>query len=149
MPLVRTDRAGAFSLGHTLWIIATPQQSHWAQLIDWELGFQITRAEHFQETSWAKPLEEIVQACALPRYDDRPDKSAPLMIASHHYLPNTFTVCLPFSEKAKWVKEINEIWEKLKFPTLRVFLPDNLKFEAVEDAWDNPDHIQDVSIVAS
>jgi hypothetical protein len=148
MNISKLESLSAFSPGSKLWIVADQKSSRWAEIIDWELGFQLTRADHHKDPIAAKRLEEIVKAVEMKVPSFSKDKEAPLMVASTKYLPNTFTVKVPYEgEKAKWLKSVASVWANLNFPPLRVFLPKGIEFDDFKKQWAQKDVAQEISVV--
>ncbi len=148
MNISKLESLSAFSPGSKLWIVADQVNSRWSEVIDWELGFQLTRADQHKDPVVEKRLEEIIKACEMPLQDYSQKEKSPLMVASTRYLPNSFTVKVPYADdKATWLKSITAIWANLNFPPLRIFLPKGMEFDDVKKYWAQKDGAQEISVV--
>ncbi len=108
----------------------------------------MTRADHHKDPVVSKRLEEIVKACEISANGFSAKNQAPLMVASTRYLPNNFTVKVPFDgEKAAWLKNIIGLWANLNFPPLRIFLPKGVEFEDFKKNFAQKEVSQEVTVV--
>ena len=116
MELKHQTFAGAFSEGADLWLIPSPQISHWSRQIDWYLNLQVARAQ-----SHESPVNS---------------NSAPLLIASRRLVPARQTVIIPEQEnQEQWITQSYEVWRSLNFPHLKVFLPPDILAETFQSVW--------------
>lgn len=148
MRFTQLENLNAFSPGSTLWIVADQTESTWAQKVDWELGFQLSRSDGHKKPAIPKPLAEVTSACKFENLNFETDSQAPTMVASQQYLPNRFTVKVPFNgDKEKWLSQSVSIWKNLICPPVRFFLPDELSIDDFKKKWPAKDVVGEVSIV--
>lgn len=126
----------ALRLGADVWFLTYPQESKWAQRLDWNLDFQLVRA-------WAHGRKaiptELLQVANETEFEIEPleiQAGAPLMVASHKLLPNRMTVVVPWTGDAKvWAVACEKIWRNLGAPRARVFLPENCPAQTFDKLW--------------
>ncbi len=148
MNISKLESLSAFSPGSKLWVVADQKHSRWAEIIDWELGFQLTRADQHKDPIAGERLEEIVKACEMKVETPKTKDSSPLMVGSTKYLPNTYTVKIPYEgEKQSWIKNVTSVWANLNFPPVRIFLPKGIEFEEFKKHWASKDVAQEISVV--
>ena len=102
----------AFKKGADLWALAGFEENPYSAMIDWYLGFQITK-----QKSGAPPLT-----------------TSPLLLESSRFLPNLWT--LQISYTAEWPNTVYNIWRGLNRPSLRIFMSQKTKDkEKVANKW--------------
>lgn len=124
----------ALTPGSDLWVLSEKQHSFWTQKIDWYLNFQISRKFPHIKLSQDQ-IKKLTNEWELPHFKPNlGNKDKVLMIASESFLPNTKTIILPFIKKnlTSWVCEVLKIWENIKYPSLRLFLPNDQYYEKTD-----------------
>ena len=124
----------ALKQGADLWALSDSVQSAWSAKIDWHLGFQIKkqRLKILQKPS--PKINSILKKYQIPSLKWSSSTSPlPLLIESSLYLPNLWTLEVPFS--TNWLDTIYDIWCSLNQPSLRIFAPKEIKKEAIEKKW--------------
>ncbi len=126
----------AFSQGSELWIIPDRRNSYWARRIDWHLQFLISRSMAHESPQISPELKRIVTDNEIDNEIGDISKSAPLLIFSVDLLPNRETVHLPFGNNFKtWIERASSVWQNLKKPTVRVFLPRTQNIDEFKNHW--------------
>ena len=96
MALKLIEKQNAFLAGCELWLIAGPDQSHWAQKLDWRLNFQLRRASQHRSRELSREIQQVIAEFEIEIEGqnlegnlsaDLERSSAPLMIASKELLP--------------------------------------------------------------
>lgn len=135
--------------GADLWLMADPVTSAWTRNIDWYLNWQIMRAECRQAPRPAPELLRIEEEWGCEHPSVATEATAPLMIASSRLLPNRQTVVIPFSgDIDAWVKACVRVWQEMKLPTTRVFLPEAISIDAFQKSWPRRDSLGEMDLVA-
>ena len=117
----------ALTPGSDLWVLSEKKYSFWTHKIDWYLNFQISRKFPHKNLS-RDQIKTLTGKWELPHLKvDLDSENKALMIASEHFLPNTKTVILPFTGQQlnSWIGQALKIWKNIKYPSLRLFLPDH------------------------
>jgi len=126
----------ALTQGSELWIIPDRRHSYWARRIDWHLQFLISRSMIHEAPVISKQLQKIIDENEIDNQLEELPKSAPLLIFSVDLLPNRETVHLPYGNNFKtWCERALQLWENLKRPTVRVFLPRSQSVEELKNHW--------------
>lgn len=143
------SQASAFNPGSDLWIVADLESTQWASKIDWYVNFQIVKSQRRQSAVLSSELQNILSQTELPNLSVSTSAGPQnLMIASQKQLPNKWVVVLPWkNDLAAWTKEIEQIWNQLNQPSLRVFLPPGFSTASMEKAWPNNSSVQDFTVV--
>lgn len=149
MAILNLSHASALGSGSDLWVLPQVEISQWARKVDWYLNFQISRARNHTPRQPDSELRAIMDENHLPYQDhSNPERSQPLLIASHTHLPNQLTLELPVQNKpTAWVQSIHGHWDSLKRPTLRVFLPPAIGPEDFTKLWPEPQTSLDITLV--
>jgi hypothetical protein len=75
-------------------------------------------------------------------------RAVPLMIDSQAFFPNKWVVVVPVDNKFKhWVNAISVVWENLKNPSLRIFLPTGQSASSFLEEWKNHHTFEDFTLV--
>lgn len=91
-----------FNEGDDIWVFPDLQKSKALKKLDWYLNFQA--------------------------YNSNFSNKNTTLIPSHKKLPTKAIVTIPFDGNlGHWCASINKTWQGLNHPTIRVFLPDNIK----------------------
>lgn len=115
------------SHGSDLWILPDLKTSTWAQSLDWHLNFQLTKSLTHRTKRLSGKLLNIVEEHSVDHSLFEFSQSTPTLLATSQLLPNQSTVLLPFKEDLDiWLQSTYQIWDDLKKPSLRVFLPKNI-----------------------
>lgn len=148
MPIMVLKPEEALSGGADLWIIPDPSTSNWTNKIDWYLNFQICNSARLKPPTNSDFLTQTLQETGIERREFGVDIEAPFMIASHDLLPNKWVVILPWKHNlTAWVSKSFEIWNNLKNPGLRLFLPPGQSAGALEREWKLNDQSQELTVV--
>lgn len=95
IPLEILPEKISLSPGADLWVLPHKNQGTWVSKFNWHSNFQFLK----NETS---------EAC---------------LILTEDHFPNQKTLILEEIHESNWSKELMKKWEKMGFPSLRVFLP--------------------------
>lgn len=148
MALSVLSQASALNPGSDLWIVPDLEKSQWTAKLDWYLNFQICKSSRHHTPSLPAFLKEVLVETELEKKSLKPNYNAPLMIASSELLPNKWVVILPWQgDLSKWTSEVFEIWQKLKEPSLRVFLPPGQSTGNLQLAWQTHHTVPDFTVV--
>jgi len=144
--------ASAFNPGSDLWIVPDSPNCRWTQKLDWYLNFQIIKNQRHLSPEIRNFTKLIQRETGLEVYDNSIPKSAPLMITSEAFFPNKWVVVVPMPPNYEiWVQEVSNIWENLKRPTLRVFLPTGQNAGSFHKEWQKryrrKDEVEDFTLV--
>lgn len=141
--------ANAYNPGSDLWVFPELNESRWAQKVDWYLNFQILKNSQKEPLDLSSEIRSTLLSCELPEYDFKtsPETSS-LMISSQIHLPNKWTVIVPGSKNFRsWIKQIHQLWEDLKEPSLRVFLPAEQTNNSFVESWNLIGVSRDLTLV--
>ncbi len=142
------SQASAFNPGADLWILPDVAHSSWSTKIDWYLNFQICRSERHETRALAPKVDHILEETGLERQKVRVNRGGPLLIASHDLLPNRWVAVIPFSgDLNAWLAQVAKIWEALKSPSYRVFLPPGQSTGQYANLWQKSQKFEDYSLV--
>ncbi len=148
MALSLLSQASALNPGSDLWIVPDLEKSQWTARLDWYLNFQVCKASRHQQPALPSFVEEVLRETELDKKNFKNRDQAPLMIASSELLPNKWVVVLPWSgDLTKWTAQVFEIWQKLKEPSLRIFLPPGQSTGNLQLAWQAHHAVQDFTVV--
>lgn len=140
--------ASAFNPGSDLWIVPDFQSCRWTRKIDWYLNFQIIKNQRHLSPETRNFTKLIQREAGLESYEQSLPKNAPLMITSEAFFPNKWVVLVPTSPNfGAWVREVSGIWENLKHPTLRVFLPTGQNAGSFHKEWQKHHSFEDFTLV--
>lgn len=143
-------RMTAFSPGAKLWIVPDINHSSWSQKIDWEIGFQAARAQGYVAPETSPAIKEIANQLQMKIDDFRQPQTAPLLLASDKFLPNQMTVFVQVTKnKSDWIQVASEVWKKLNYPELRLFLPEGIDIKEFKSEWPNPGFEREITLVSS
>ncbi|WII71215.1 hypothetical protein QJS83_12165 [Bdellovibrio sp. 22V] len=142
------SQASALNPGSDLWIVPDLDKSQWTAKLDWYLNFQICKSTRHLSPSLPNYLRTVLAETELEKKSIDIKPSAPLMIATHELLPNKWVVLLPWDGNLKqWTTQVFEIWQKLKEPSLRVFLPPGQSTGNLQLAWQTHHTFEDFTVV--
>lgn len=148
MALSVLSQASALNPGSDLWVVPDLEKSQWTAKLDWYLNFQICKSSRHNQPITPEFIDSVLAETELPKKAFKNRDLAPLMIASSELLPNKWVVILPWhGDLTKWTSEIFEIWQKLKEPSLRVFLPPGQSTGNLTLAWQTHHTFQDFTVV--
>lgn len=138
----------AFTPGSDLWLVPDVKNSRWTQKLDWYLNFQILRSQRQNPSETRNFTRYVQKETGLEVVDYLASKNAPLMITSCEFFPNKWVVVLPLHADFKtWVREAGAIWENLKEPTLRFFLPTGQSAGSFQKEWQARHNSTDYTLV--
>jgi hypothetical protein len=138
----------ALTDGAALWILPSIKHSEWTRNLDWPLNLQITRANQHQPPTLSLELQKIAHENAIG-FDFKRDPRKPLLIVTDGLLPNRFTAIVETDNWDQWLSTGLELWQNLKMPTLRIFLPNFTKWKRVQSSWPQWADLENVTIVDS
>lgn len=142
------SQASALNPGSDLWIVPEFSKSNWTQKLDWYMNFQMIRSTRHSSAELRNYIVYVQRETGLTPIEPATTTSAPLMIVTEVYLPNKWVVMLPLSKDFdSWVRKVTEIWENLKNPSLRIFLPTGQNASSFEKAWLLQHSFQDFTVV--
>ncbi|WP_413288515.1 hypothetical protein [Bdellovibrio sp. HCB337] len=140
--------ANAFNPGSDLWIVPDLQSCRWTQKLDWYLNFQIIKNQRHLSPDTRNFTKLIQRETGLETYELSVPKEAPLMITSEAFFPNKWVVVVPTSPNfGLWVREASAIWENLKHPSLRIFLPTGQNAGSFQKEWQKHHSFEDFTLV--
>lgn len=140
--------ASAFNPGSDLWIAPDSDHSRWTQKLDWYLNFQIIKNQRHLSPETRNFTKLIQKETGLEAYDHTIAKNAPLMMTSETCFPNKWVIVVPMTANfSNWVREVSNIWENLKHPSLRVFLPTGQNAGFFNKEWQNHHSFEDFTLV--
>lgn len=138
----------ALNPGAELWIVPDFDCSRWTQKLDWYMNFQILRNVRHSMPEVRNYTLFVQHETGLEPYQHPVPKQAPLMITSEAFFPNKWVVVIPVSNNFKaWVKAVSGVWENLKSPTMRVFLPTGQSASSFLDEWKDHHTFEDFTLV--
>lgn len=142
------SQASALNPGSDLWILPALNESLWTTKLDWYLNFQVCKASRHQSPRVASYVTDVLRETELGSFPVQRDSKAPLMIASEGLLPNKWVVLVPLQDNLQdWTAEIFKIWQNLKNPTLRVFLPPGQSAGHFQNFWQKQSDFQEFTVV--
>lgn len=148
MTLGVLSQASAFNPGSDLWVMPDLEKSHWTAKLDWYLNFQICKSSRHVSPLLPQFLEEVVEETGLDQKKLPANSQHLLMIASEELLPNKWVVIIPWeNDIAKWTAESFKIWQNLKEPSVRIFLPPGQNTGSLESQWRASESFQDFTVV--
>lgn len=140
--------ASAFNPGSDLWIVPDSANCHWTQKLDWYLNFQIIKGQRHLSPEIRIFTKLIQKETGLESYEQSLPKGAPLMVTSEAFFPNKWVVVVPMAENfSLWVRQISGIWENLKHPSLRIFLPTGQNAGSFNKEWQAHHAFEDFTVV--
>ncbi|MCB0414958.1 MAG: hypothetical protein KDD50_11530 [Bdellovibrionales bacterium] len=139
----KTAHSSALLAGAQLWVLPGSKDSQWTKKIDWYLNFQISRANQRQCESSSPTLLKILNdnpELKLTLHAPLDKKNTPLIVSSSSLLPNEQTLEVIYQgHPEKWVEQIHSIWNNLKRPSLRIFVPDQIDEDKLLKQWSTLD----------
>jgi hypothetical protein len=148
MALTVLSQASALNLGSDLWIVPDLEKSQWTAKLDWYLNFQICKSSRHISPTLPEFVSSVVGESELQLSSPSVAALAPLMISSEHLLPNKWVVILPWNgDLREWSAKIFEVWNKLKEPSLRVFLPPGQSTGNLQTAWQSHHTVPEFTVV--
>lgn len=142
------SQASALNPGSDLWIVPDLPKSQWTAKLDWYLNFQICKSSRHKAPELPEFISEVLAETELEKPQTPTDEMAPLLIASQTLLPNKWVVVLPWNgDMTAWIQKSFEIWQNLKQPSLRIFLPPGQNAGNLQRAWQSEHGLQDFTVV--
>lgn len=140
--------ASAFNPGSDLWIVPDTKSCRWTQKLDWYLNFQIIRQQRHLSPEIRNFTKHIQSETGLDTYEISMPPAPPLMVPSESFFPNKWVVILPMTPQfSMWVREVSNIWENLKHPSLRIFLPTGQNAGSFHKEWQKHHSSEDFTLV--
>jgi hypothetical protein len=141
MPTQKLSQTAAFAAGSDLWIFGDPTSSAFARKIDFYLNFQIARSEGTERKVLSPALLAILKANDLEELNQSTAVPQRWLVSTRRKLPCLQVVVIPAKKHGpEWVQEALKIWNNLRTPSLRLFLPnlaagpDSTKLIPADDA---------------
>lgn len=142
------SQASALNPGSDLWIVPDLEKSQWTAKLDWYLNFQICKSARHETPQLSSFVSEVLAESELEKIPVPTTKSWPLMIASERLLPCKWVVVVPWNGSiSSWAEKSFEVWQNLKEPSLRVFLPPGQSTGSFEGSWNSYRGTQDFTVV--
>lgn len=142
------SKEAAYSEGAELWIVPDFDSSRWTPQLDWYLNFQILRNHRHVPPEVQNFTLYIQNQTGLESFQKPMPKEAPLMLNSAQFFPNKWVVVIPVgNDFKKWVRAGSDVWENLKSPSLRFFLPTGQSARSFEEEWKNHHTFEDFTVV--
>lgn len=133
----------AFTAGSDLWVTGEPEQSLWAQRIDWVLNFQILRASRHEKKPVSSEVREFAEKTGLRIPGSPSTAHAPLLVPADLNLP-----CRWVLSPADWnLENLFSVWQQLGEPSLRVFLPKSEDSDEFTRKWSQMTDNRDFQLV--
>jgi hypothetical protein len=140
--------ASALNPGSDLWIVPDFDSSRWTPKLDWYLNFQIVRSTRHLTPELRNFTTYVQNETGLPSYQPPHRPIAPLMITSEAFFPNKWVVIIPVANDFRhWVSQISKVWEDLRSPALRIFLPTGQNAGSFNKEWQNHHSFEDFTLV--
>lgn len=127
------SQSQALKKGAQLWILSGPEYSTWNRRIDWYLCFQMRKSRLKKVEQPSGQTQSLLKKHRFYSFEWRSPQCYPVLIESSKYLPNLWTVELPYH--IRWVNKVYDIWYSLNQPTLRIFAPHLVKEKEIEEKW--------------
>lgn len=133
MDATRLTPFNALSTPADLWIVPDIKKSKWTQEIDYYINFQITKAQNRTKKNIDANLEKILsqEAVVTSPYDTQ----GPLMIVPHSNLPAKCILYLKEMDSKDWMEQSLKIWNSLKRPSVKIFLPSGASANDIHSLW--------------
>ncbi len=145
------NTANAFNPGSELWVIPELEASPISRKIDWYLNFQIHQYLNHKKAELSDRVKEILQACELKNLnlmETRNSKKLGILISSSNLLPNRWTYYIEGSKAiVGWLDQINDVWQGLGKPSIRIVAPSDYSFSEFKDKLDSQKFDGNVSVV--
>lgn len=148
MALSVLSQASAFNPGSDLWIVPDLEKSQWTAKLDWYLNFQVCKSSRHTSPTLPNYVTGVLSETDLAVRTPQEMNSSPLMISSQNLLPNKWVVVLPWNgDLSAWSATIFDVWNKLKEPSLRVFLPPGQSTGNLQTAWQSHHTVPEFTVV--
>lgn len=133
--MVALNKLSALTTGADLWICPDPQNSQWAQRLDWQLNHQIQKGLIHKTQVLDNQVKGLLYENQMS-WSDVQATADNLLISSSYQLPARWVLVLPWNgQRTKWVSSVFSHWDQLQKPSLRVFLPHNLAQVEFAQEW--------------
>ncbi|MCB0356239.1 MAG: hypothetical protein KDD40_04490 [Bdellovibrionales bacterium] len=143
-------RTGALGPGAKLWITPGGESSEWNRKLDWQLNFQISRAQDHQAKKLDQEFLKKLQEYEISLINNPANPSELLMISCENRLPTKMLVIIPFKEDVNsWLAEAHKVWSHLLKPSLRIFLPKDFPLNEFSRIWPDRSSVSDITLVPS
>lgn len=150
MSLQKLSQLAVLSEGADLWILADAEKCAWTPKVDWLLNFQMARAKAHESLDLPEPLVDIIEENEMGWKALKASEDWPLLISTQGRLPNQQVIELPYhGDKSEWLKKAHQMWQNLKQPKVRLFLPDDMSEQAANDLWPEQGPSSQVSLVVA
>jgi hypothetical protein len=126
----RLEPINALDPGHNLWVIAYDPSSSWYQRLNWLTNFRLTANEIHVRPKMHPWLLKILETCEIQSPEI--PLADPLLVPVAQWLPAEWLVMIPFHKEqdSHFVKQLQQIWEQLQKPSLRLFVPRSFASES-------------------
>ncbi|MGE0633038.1 MAG: hypothetical protein AB7O96_11555 [Pseudobdellovibrionaceae bacterium] len=142
------SKPNAFNPGADLWVIPDARSSLWIKKIDWYLNFQLMKVTPLSPQPLSTSLLKVLRETELEFASTSVSESSPLLVGSSNFFPNKWTVQLMYHQSLEdWCEKIAKTWKGLGHPSLRIFLPTQVKSEEFSKIWAQETKNTDFSVV--
>ena len=133
----------AFGGGSDLWIISDPERSPWSRKIDWYLNLQILRSQNHQPAELPLKIQQIIKENEIQLLYPKASTESSLLVNGRDHLPTRSVLCIYGDLKPEeWIDKGIQIWNNLKQPSVRVFLPENFDDALFDSLWPKDQRIE-------
>jgi len=140
--------ANAYNPGSDLWIVPDASHCRWTPQLDWYLNFQMIKNQRHLSPEIRNFTRLVQRETGLEPCEISLPEEAPLMISSESFFPNKWVVMVPLAAPFPlWVQEVSKIWENLKHPSLRLFLPTGQSAGSFHGEWQKHHSFEDFTLV--
>ncbi|MBL7542342.1 MAG: hypothetical protein JNL11_00930 [Bdellovibrionaceae bacterium] len=148
MAIIVLSVSQSYNPGAELWIVPDFEHSKIATKLDWYNSFlagKMTRKESKKMDSY---LVEIIEETELPDFNIKTATNDVILIPTKSKFPNRWTAFVPHTGGLnEWCLKIHKLYQDLKNPSLRIFLPTNLSLSEFTETWRSISSVEDLSIV--
>lgn len=124
-----------FEPGAEIWILPKKQQSPWLGRIDWLCNYLFRKWEMRPPIKLAPELRAILSQEEIEEEKIEGSKEAPLLLATHAYLPNSRTIVIDAQNLEVWCDTITTALDQINPKSVRLFLPEKITLKTFENAW--------------
>jgi hypothetical protein len=137
------SQSSAITSGHDLWVLPHYKTSTWTPQIDWMMNFQILKTSRHRPPEVSSALVEILHQNEIHVHNVEINTDE-LLIPTQLFFSNRWVLYCSNMINSEgevllnhWFKSIFHHWKGLKFPSLRIFLPQGVNIQEVQKIWNN------------
>ena len=127
------SRSQALKQGAQLWILSEPESCSWNHVVDWYLCFQMRKNRLKKLDKPSEKVQALLKKHHFYSFEWYSSQYCPTLIESSKCLPNLWTVELPYH--TQWISKAYDVWYSLNQPPLRIFTPQLVKKQEIEEKW--------------